>query len=38
MVTAASLLDKESLKNLDASHAYSDHEGVFDCTLIDVSK
>jgi hypothetical protein len=38
MTAATSLLDKESLKNLDASHAYPDNDGVFDCTLIDVSK
>jgi hypothetical protein len=31
MSSATSLFDKESLKNLDASHTYSDQDGPYDC-------
>ena len=37
-MTSATRCDKESLKNLDASHVYADDDGLFDCTLIEVSK
>ncbi|CAF4483094.1 unnamed protein product [Rotaria sp. Silwood2] len=33
MSNTTSLIDKESLKNLDASQAYADNDGVFDCIL-----
>ncbi|CAM4811475.1 unnamed protein product [Rotaria magnacalcarata] len=33
MTNTTSLIDKESLKNLDASQAYADNDGVFDCIL-----
>jgi hypothetical protein len=38
MSKTTSLIDTESLKNLDASQAYADNDGVFDCILNKVNK
>ncbi len=38
MSKTTSLIDTESLKNLDASQAYVDKDGVFDCILNKVNK
>ncbi len=38
MSKTISLIDTESLKNLDASQAYADNDGVFDCILNKVNK
>lgn len=32
------LIDKESVKNLDASQVYADNDEVFDCILNKVNK
>jgi len=38
MSKTTSLIDTESLKNLDASQAYAENDGVFDCILNKVNK